>query len=493
MAGKVIMVQGTSSSAGKSMLVAALCRIYARRGVKVAPFKAQNMSNNAGVCADGSEIGRAQITQAFAAGIAPTAAMNPILLKPESNMRSQVVVMGRAMETLPARSYYERKQKLWGTVVEALESLRREYELVIVEGAGSPVELNLKPNDIVNMAVARYASAPVILVGDIDRGGIFPQLLGTLWLFDEAEQELVHGFVVNKFRGDPTLFEDGVQILAERSGKKVLGVLPWVPDLNLPEEDGVALDSYQPTDSAEDVVDIAVLHLPRIANFDDFDPLIQEPGVRVRYVKSPAQLGEPTAVILPGTKSTMSDLQWVIEQGFGPEIQRLAAAGTAVVGICGGFQMLGQEIHDPKLVEASQTYQKGLGLLPYSTTFEGIKSTHQTEARIIEGEGWLAPLRGTTLTGYEIHMGQTATASSWLRLEERGGTAVSVLDGAISEDQQVWGVYIHGIFANDDFRRAWLRHIGWQPSESAEIQSLDVALNRLADIVEEKLDLDGLF
>ncbi|MEM7333972.1 MAG: cobyric acid synthase [Chloroflexota bacterium] len=490
MAGKVIMVQGTSSSAGKSMLVAALCRIYARRGVKVAPFKAQNMSNNAGVCADGSEIGRAQITQAFAAGISPTAEMNPVLLKPESNMRSQVVVMGKARETLPARSYFERKQMLWGTVTKALDSLREEYDLVIVEGAGSPVELNLKSNDIVNMAIARYANAPVILVGDIDRGGIFPQLLGTLWLFPPEEQALVYGFVVNKFRGDLSLFDDGIQILVERSGKKVLGVLPWVEDLNLPEEDGVALNNFQ-SNEENGTLDIAVLHIPRISNFDDFDPLIQEPGVSVRYVKSPEQLGTPDAVILPGTKSTMADLQWLYDRGFAEPLRKLAERNTAVVGICGGYQMLGTHVYDPDLVEAEAPHLEGLGILPYETTFVGNKATHQASARISGAKGWMAPLNGSEITGYEIHMGRTDCPYPWLTIETRGETAVSVLDGAMSDNQQIWGCYLHGLFANDDFRRAWLRHLGWRGEDTA-VDTLDAALNRLADIVESSLELNGL-
>jgi len=496
MPGKVLMVQGTSSSAGKSLIVSALCRIYARRGVRVAPFKAQNMSNNAAVCADGSEIGRSQMTQALAAGVTPTAAMNPILLKPESNARSQVVVMGRPLETLPARSYYKRKQMLWGVVTAALDQLRDTYELIIAEGAGSPVELNLKPNDIVNMAVARYAQADVLLVGDIDRGGIFPQLLGTLWLLPPEEQALVRGFVVNKFRGDPTLFTDGVAILEERSGKPVLGVIPWIEDLYLPEEDGVSLEGparpeRQP--AGPEMVDIAVIQFPRIANFDDFDPLRQEPGVRLRFVREAAQLGQPQAIILPGTKSTIADLAWLRERGLAAQIVKLARGGTAIAGICGGYQMLGTDIYDPERVEAPQPHLSGLGLLPVQTIFAAVKASYQAEAQIGQGAGWLAALAGTTVQGYEIHMGRTVSDSPWLTITRRGETDVTVRDGAISSDQRIWGCYLHGLFANQAWRQAWLRHLGQRgASTPMATNPVMASLDRLADVVEEAIAWDRL-
>ncbi len=488
---KVIMVLGTSSSAGKSLLVAGLCRMYARRGVRVAPFKAQNMSNNAGVCADGSEIGRAQITQALAAGIEPTAAMNPILLKPESNMRSQVVVMGRARETLPARSYFERKQQFWSTVTEALDSLRDEYDLVIAEGAGSPVELNLKRNDIVNMAIARYADAEVLLVGDIDRGGVFAQLLGTLWLLPEEEQALVKGFVVNKFRGDPTLFDDGITIMEERGGKPVLGVLPWLPDLYLPEEDGVALDHLAPSTGAN-ALDVAVIRLPRISNFDDFDPLMREPGVGVRYVRNSAELGTPDAIIIPGTKSTMPDLAWLHETGLANAIVELAQSGTHVVGICGGYQMLGGQVSDPDHVESEIEQLDGLSLLPVMTSFVGDKATYRATARIGNVNGWMAPLRGATVSGYEIHMGRTDGTDGWLTIEQRGADAVSVVDGAISADGQIWGCYLHGLFANSAWRRAWLGQLGYdeETASASEDERVMASLDRLADTIEACLDFE---
>jgi len=475
------MVQGATSSAGKSLLVTALCRLYARRGLRVAPFKAQNMSNNAAVCADGGEIGRAQFTQAQAAGIVPTVQMNPILLKPEANARSQVIVLGRPWQTLAAKDYYTRKRELWQVVTTALDALRASYDLVIIEGAGSPVELNLKAGDIVNMAVARYAHSPVLLVGDIDRGGIFPQLLGTLWLLEPAEKALVKGLVVNKFRGDPALFADGVQILAERGGVPVLGVLPYLHDLAIPEEDAVAIEPQNLKQKAAGSLDIAIIRLPRIANFDDFDPLRQEVGVR--YVDSVAALGTPDAVILPGTKSTIADLLWLQASGLAAAILELAVQGVAVVGICGGYQMLGQMVYDPQHVESEQESAAGLGLLPVQTTFGGDKSTHQVLARVIGGEGWLQTLQGQSISGYEIHMGRTWGADHWLEIPARG-----VLDGG--QQGAVWGCYLHGVFANHNLRRAWLGSLGW--GGAGNQFDLTAAFDRLADAVETALDLEGL-
>ncbi len=317
MTAQALMIQGASSSAGKSLLVTALCRIYSRRGVRVAPFKAQNMSNNAAVCSDGGEIGRAQALQAVAARLEPTVDMNPVLIKPEADDRSQVIVKGRVWSILSARDYYRHKDFLWEQIRGSLDRLRMDHELVILEGAGSPAELNLRRGDIVNMAVARYLQSPVLLVGDIDRGGIFAQLLGTLWLLEADERALVRGLVVNKFRGDPTLFTDGLRILEEKGNVPVLGVIPYLPDLNLPAEDAVVLDElpFDPPFSSE--VDIAILHLPHIANFDDFDPLSVEPGVQVRFVGNPRALGHPRAIILPGTKSTIADSGLAPREGTG--------------------------------------------------------------------------------------------------------------------------------------------------------------------------------
>ncbi|MCJ7433567.1 MAG: cobyric acid synthase, partial [Anaerolineales bacterium] len=433
MTAKVLMVQGSSSSAGKSLLVTALCRIYTRRGVRVAPFKAQNMSNNAAVCSDGSEIGRAQALQAAAAGLAPTVDMNPVLIKPEADSRSQVILMGRPWKTLEAKNYYEKKAVLWENITGAFDRLRDAYDLVIIEGAGSPAELNLRAGDIVNMAVARHAHSPVLLVGDIDRGGIFAQLLGTLWLLEPNERALVRGFIVNKFRGDLSLFKDGVDILEQKGDVPVLGVIPYLKNLHLPDEDAVSVEDasrasldfqfdtpYSRSATAQDKpqpasvsqTDIAVLGLPRIANFDDFDPLKAEPGLRVRYVASVHELGYPNAIIIPGTKSTVADLEWLRQSGLAEAVTHFAQQGGAVVGICGGYQMLGESIYDLHHVESNVDTVSGLGLLPITTQFLKDKATYQAQAYIHCKDGWMNRLNDSVVSGYEIHSGETQTQSS---------------------------------------------------------------------------------
>jgi adenosylcobyric acid synthase len=489
------MVQGTSSSVGKSLLVAGLCRLFARRGVKVAPFKAQNMSNNAAVCPDGAEIGRAQALQALAAGISPTADMNPVLLKPEADARSQVIVQGRVWQTLSARDYYPRKQHLWGIVTESLDRLRDAFDLVLIEGAGSPVELNLKAGDIVNMAVARYARAPVLLVGDIDRGGVFAQLLGTLWLLPEEERVLVRGLIVNKFRGDPDLFNAGIQILEERGGVAVLGVLPFLAHLDLPEEDAVALEQREAGSPNSGTVEIAVVRLPRIANFDDFDPLGFEPGVRVRFVDAPSRLDQAHAIILPGTKSTIADLQWLRKSGLAEEIVRLAGEGVRVVGICGGYQMLGTVIRDPEQIESDCPEVPGLGLLPVETTFVPHKATCQVRVRVTgSGASWLTPLAGQVLDAYEIHLGRTATHQPWAEILSRNGLDCVEHDGGVGAEGRVWGCYLHGLFANDSFRRVWLASLSSPGSSPGSVYTarLDGALDRLADAIEAAINVERM-
>jgi adenosylcobyric acid synthase len=508
MTAKVLMVQGTSSSAGKSLLVTALCRIYARRGIKVAPFKAQNMSNNAAVCADGSEIGRAQALQAAAAGLAPTVDMNPVLIKPEADSRSQIILMGHPWNTLEAKTYYEKKEILWEHVTAAFDRLRDAYDLVIIEGAGGAAEINLRRGDIVNMAVARYANAPVLLIGDIDRGGIFAQLLGTLWLLDPDERALVRGLVVNKFRGDLALFSDGVQILEEKGGIPVLGVLPYLRNLNLPDEDAVSVENASrkpfafstlqagsadsPQTGSVSQTDIVVLALPRISNFDDFDPLKAESGVTLRYVSSAAEFGTPSAVIIPGTKSTIADLDWLRQTGLAEAVTRFAKSGGAVVGICGGYQMLGEAIADPHHVESKVEQTAGLGLLPVRTDFSKEKSTFQAQARIRCQRGWLSQLDESTVSGYEIHMGETPSQTAWLEIVSRNGQQVKVADGSVSSDGKIWGCYLHGIFANDAFRHAWLESLGWHGGGASQSEAFNQSLEILADAVEGALNMDLL-
>src|SRR5262245_53989866 len=495
MAAHVLMIQGTSSSVGKSLLVTALCRLFARRGMRVAPFKAQNMSNNAAVCADGAEIGRSQAVQAAAAGIAPTADMNPILLKPEGSGRTQVIAMGHHRYTVATREYGRYKDELWPLVTAALDRLRATYDLVLIEGAGSPAELNLRTRDLANMAVARYAQAPVLLVGDIERGGIFAQLLGTLWLCSPEEQAMVRGLVVNKFRGELGFFREGVCMLEERSRLPVFGVIPYLPDLQVPAEDAADLDVQSPASPpGQGSTEIVVIRLPHIANFDDSAPLAAEQGVPVRYVSSQATLGQPHAVILPGTKSTIADLLWLREQGLDRSIQRLAQAGAGVVGICGGYQMLGRRIQDPPGVESTLPEVAGLALLPVDTIFEPIKATHQAEARVLGGPGWLAALQGQALQGYEIHMGRTTSQQPWLAMSRRSEIPMAFADGAVEAAGQIWGCYLHGLFANEALRRAWLASLGWHETLSPAGASPDVQtmLDNLAAHVAAHMDMQRL-
>jgi adenosylcobyric acid synthase len=494
MTAKTIMLQGSSSSAGKSLLVAALCRIYARRGMCVAPYKSQNMSNNAAVCADGSEIGRAQALQAAAAGLAPTVDMNPILIKPEADSRSQIILMGRPWQTLAAKTYYEKKAILWESARASLDRLRSEYDLVIIEGAGSPVELNLKRGDIVNMAVARYAQSPVLLIGDIDRGGIFAQLLGTLWLLEPEERTLVRGLLVNKFRGDLSLFDDGIHILEQKGDVPVLGVIPYLKGLALPDEDAVSVETASsPALASVKQTDIAVLALPRIANFDDFDPLKAEPNVRLRYVKSVSELGNPHAIIIPGTKSTIADLDWLRQTGLADAVTRFGTDGGAVVGLCGGYQMLGKVILDPAHVESRLEQAAGLGLLSAQTNFLAEKATCQARAQIQHGNGWLETVAGLWVEGYEIHMGETTVSGrNWLEVTERNRQPVHIPDGAASDNGHIWGCYLHGIFGNDAFRHAWLKSLGWGDTGISQKHALENSLNALADAVENALDMQKL-
>jgi adenosylcobyric acid synthase len=507
MTAKILMIQGTASSAGKSLLVAALCRIFHQDKVRVAPFKAQNMALNSFVTREGHEMGRAQVVQAQAASLEPHVDMNPILLKPEQDARSQVVVMGKPWTTLAAGEYYQRKKELWSVVTAALDRLRERYDLVVIEGAGSPAEINLRGGDIVNMAVAKYVKAPVLLVGDIDRGGVFASLVGTMVLLEEDERRLIKGFIINKFRGDVALLYDGLTMLEERTGVPVLGVVPFIRDLQIAEEDSVALGEplrrfYSqpfgelrtlPSQGCE--VDIAVIRLPRISNFDDLDALALEEGVQVRFVNSPDRLGRPRAIILPGTKSTIADLLWLRRVGLARAICELAEKDISVVGICGGYQMLGRTISDPSGVESAEGQVEGLGLLPVDTMFEAVKATYQARARIETNRGFFAEIEGQEIEGYEIHMGHSRGGEPAFRLLARGDQLVDAPDGAVDERGQVFGTYLHGLFDNPNLRWAWLRSLGWDAAFSglsmAEVREREY--DRLAQQVRQSLDMERVY
>ncbi|MDP9373658.1 MAG: cobyric acid synthase [Chloroflexota bacterium] len=502
MSARTLMVQGTASDVGKSVLVAALCRILRQDGYRVAPFKAQNMALNAAVTIDGGEIGRSQAVQAAAAGIEPAVEMNPILLKPEAEARSQVIVRGRVWKTLPWREYYRERAPLLGVIRESLETLRAAYDVVVIEGAGSPAEINLKAGDIVNMRVAALADAPVLLAGDIDRGGVFAALLGTLELLDPDERARVRGLIINKFRGDLELLRPGLDFIAARTGVPLLGVVPHLPRLGLAEEDSVALErrANRPGDGGPAVLDIAVIQLPRISNFDDFDPLAAEDGVAVRFVRAADELGVPDLAIIPGTKSTIADLAALREAGLDRAIVALAGGGTPLVGICGGFQMLGEAIEDPHGVEADAGRVPGLGLLPLRTVFGREKTTERARGVVAAGGGLLAGAAGAPVTGYEIHMGRTVgDLPAPLRMVERRGMPVDEPDGAASADGLVLGTYLHGLFDSPALRGAILRNLaarkGVPPrawgDEAAALR--EDPFDRLADHVRASLDMRRLY
>ena len=497
--GKVLMVQGTTSHAGKSLMATALCRIFAQDGLRVAPFKAQNMSLNSFVTPDGGEFGRAQAVQAEAARVAPTVEMNPILLKPEGNRKSQVVVMGKPTRVASAREYYEMKLKLWPLVTQALDTLRQRYDVVVIEGAGSPAEINLKEHEIVNMRVARYANAPVIIVGDIDRGGVFASLFGTMALLEPEEQALVKAFVINKFRGDPSLLDSGFDMLRERTRVDVAGVIPWFDDIHIPEEDSLGLDTSQLQQNARDdeCLDIAVVRLPRIANFDDFDPLRQEPRARLRYITGSDDIGAPDLIILPGSKTTVADLEWMRETGIADTVTVQRRAGTPVIGICGGYQMLGERILDPDGVESTTAETRGLGLLPLTTTFAATKTTHQVRGSVASSKGLLAGCGGGVITGYEIHMGQTyGNGSAPFRITERSGSVADSPDGALDDAGLTLGTYMHGLFHNHSLRHALLTNLARRKGialPKGAILDLDAEYDKLAALVRESVDMDAIY
>ena len=428
---KCIMVQGTMSGAGKSLLVTALCRIFTQDGYRVAPFKSQNMALNSYVTADGLELGRAQAAQAEAAGIPCDVRMNPILLKPSSDTGSQLIVMGEVRGQYDVKEYFRMKRALIPEIMKAYNSLAEEHDIIVIEGAGSPAEINLRQDDIVNMGLAELVNAPVILAGDIDRGGVFAQLYGTVALLQPEERKRVIGTVINKFRGDVELLRPGLRQLEELTSLPVLGVIPWMK-IDIDDEDSLA-PRLEKTETGGRPLDIAVIRLPHVSNFTDFSPLEEHPAVGVRYVNRVEQLGKPDLIILPGTKNTMGDLRWLREAEIAEEILVLHEAGTAIIGVCGGYQMLGRSLSDPENAESGGTAE-GLGLLPCETVFTGKKTRTRRQAVCDAG-----PFAGARLEGYEIHMGRTRSAAAPFCIMEDGTE-----DGAVAEN--VFGTYLHGLF-----------------------------------------------
>jgi adenosylcobyric acid synthase len=453
---RTLMIQGTASSVGKSLVVTGLCRLLARRGLRVAPFKAQNMALNAAVTPDGGEIGRAQALQAEAAGARAHVDMNPILLKPEGPARSQVVVHGTPIGSLGAAEYHARKPELRALVAASLARLRARHDVVIIEGAGSPAEINLRDRDLVNMYVAGVADAPVWLVGDIDRGGVFAAFVGTLALLEPHERARIAGVLVNRFRGDLALLTPGLDMLRERTGVPVVGVVPHLERLRLADEDSLPLDDRAGrTRARAGALDVVVVRLPRISNHDDVAPLEHEPGVDVRFVDRPEDVAAADLAILPGSKSTVADLAWLRRSGLSEALVARALRGQPVLGLCGGCQMLGEGVWDPHGVESSTPFVAGLGLLPLETRFVAQKTTAQVRARAASASFLAAPEDGA-LEGYEIHMGQVTRrdpgAPACLVLEARNGAAVELADGAVSPDGHVVGTLVHGLFENPPVR-----------------------------------------
>jgi adenosylcobyric acid synthase len=498
MLARTVMIQGTASSVGKSLLVAGLCRMLRQDGLSVAPFKAQNMALNADVTADGGEIGRAQAVQAEAAGIAPSIDMNPILLKPEGDARSQVIVLGRSVGSLGAREYHERKPELRGIVAGALARLRAAHDVVVIEGAGSPAEINLRDRDIVNMYVAGIAGAPVVLVGDIDRGGVFAALVGTIELLEPADRAKLAGLVINKFRGELALLRPGLEFLEQRSGIPVLGVVPFIPKLRIADEDSVSLDEKRTRPPARRCeIEVAVVKLPRISNFDDFEPLEHEPGVVVRFVDRSEDIALADLVIVPGSKSTIADLGWLRDSGLAGAIQARAHRGQPVLGICGGCQVLGERVEDPDRLESTtSTSCEGLGLLGLRTRFSPGKVTAKVVARPL-GRGFFAAelAREERLFGYQIHMGRLEAVEpdrAPLEIVEFAGNRASQHDGGVSADGAVVGTMIHGLFESAALRAALVtalaRRKGLSPSTGPEIPSKEREYDRLARALRESLD-----
>ncbi len=509
------MIQGTASHAGKTLIVAGLCRLFRGEGLRVVPFKSQNMALNAYVTRDGGEMGWAQAMQAEAAGVEPRVEMNPILLKPQSEQGSQVILLGKVFGTASARDYYELRERLWPAVADSYRRLAAEADLVLIEGAGNPAEPNLMDRDLANMAVARLARAPVLLVGDIDRGGVFGSLLGTMALLKPSDRRRVKGFIINKFRGDPSLLTSALEFLWKKTQRPVLGVVPLLPRLYLPEEDSVALEedsgvagragNRETRMSVAQKIAIAVVRLPHIANFTDFTPLELDPRVELVYARRPADLASARLVILPGSKDTIGDLRFLKTQGFDRAMVTHLERGGAVGGICGGYQMLGRSVADPHGVESGGE-EPGLGLLPVTTILEREKITRRVWARLLPGPWGEGPVDreggvDEEWEAYEIHMGRTLPASQLTPLFaiRRGGNGPGEdVDGSITPDGRIWGTYLHGCFDAPEVRDRLLTWLGGLAvdllaSSSSDYRTLrEGAYNSLADALRRSLDLAAI-
>lgn len=494
---KVIMIQGTMSNAGKSLVTAGLCRVFKQDGYKVAPFKSQNMALNSFITKEGLEMGRAQVMQAEACGIEPSVNMNPILLKPTNDVGSQVIVNGEVLGNMSARDYYKKKTELIPHIMEAYNNLAKEYDIIVMEGAGSPAEINLKENDIVNMGMAKLVNSPVLLVGDIDRGGVFASIAGTLMLLEEDERKMIKGTIINKFRGDVNILKPGLDMIEEITKTPVVGVVPYM-ELDIDDED--SLSERFNNNGTVDLIDIAVIRLPRISNFTDFNTFEYIPGVSLRYVKSVRELKDPDMIILPGTKNTMEDLKWLRESGLETQILKQAAKGKVIFGICGGYQMLGMELSDPFNVESGGT-MAGMGLLPTKTVFEKEKVRTRVSGNFNEVSGILAELSYVEFEGYEIHMGQTTydfNEEELTTIDNVNGEDIIKNDGLYKDN--VYGSYIHGIFDKEEVSKAIVESLCIHKGiDYSSISTVDIEkykeeqYDKLAEGIRNSLDMKAIY
>ena len=489
------MIQGTGSGVGKSLLTAAFCRYFYQAGYKVAPFKAQNMALNSFVTEHGEEMGRAQAYQAEACGLKPEVAMNPILLKPSGDNNSQVILMGKPNGSRNAKNYYAQYKKHQLIVLSALKEMRNKYDLIIIEGAGSPAEINLKKTDLVNMFIAEKAEAPVLLVGDIDRGGVFAWLKGTYDLLSESEQNRIMGFIINKFRGDLELLKPGVEQFEKMVDKPVLGVVPYFKDLIVDEEDSIPQGYYSAEKNAQGIMDIAVIELPRISNFTDLSPLAYDPSISLRYIHHPAQMGNPDLIILPGSKNTIGDMDFLNKRLLAREILKCHQAGTMILGICGGFQMLGKKIRDPESLESRDKEVEGLGLFDFETTLVAEKLTRQIQLETVKSRVFV---EGIQCEGYEIHMGRTTFSTKYPALFSSPKKDNPMNFGIINQEGTVIGTYLHGFLDKDLFRENILSYIRTvkgikEPQSKFEYAQFRTReLNKLADLIKASINMETI-